>query len=104
MSVLQSFRAIYGSMRRHFRDIEDRYGFSEVVLKTFDINLTGLVRYLPRRSDSFAHVPVRAQAKNAEPIACEIWVKPCRQTARRHRSSSRSPLRAVCTRYEPPAS
>jgi hypothetical protein len=68
MSVLQSFRAIYGSMRRHFRDIEDRYGFSEVVLKTFDINLTELVRYLPRRSDSFAHVPVAEMASANEAI------------------------------------
>ena len=26
MAVLQKFRVIYGSMRRHFRDIEDRCG------------------------------------------------------------------------------
>jgi len=30
----------------------------EVVLKTLDINLSELIRYLPRRSDSFAHVPL----------------------------------------------
>lgn len=146
MAVLQKFRVIYGSMRRHFRDIEDRCGLPasqvwilqevqnspdigitelsqcigvhqstcsqlveklvargclakarhdrdhrrvglrlcpegervvslftgpaegllpaalnalpEVVLKTLDINLTELIRYLPRRSDAFAHVPL----------------------------------------------
>lgn len=146
MAVLQKFRVIYGSMRRHFRDIEDRCGLPasqvwvlqevqnspgigitelsqcigvhqstcsqlveklvargclvkirhdrdhrrvglrlcpegervvslltgpaegllpaalnalpEVVLKTLDINLTELIRYLPRRNDAFAHVPL----------------------------------------------
>ena len=146
MAVLQKFRVIYGSMRRHFREIEERCGLPasqlwilqevqnrpdlgitelaecigvhqstcsqlveklvargclmkvrhqrdhrrvglrllpdgikaiealpgpaegvlpaalgalpEVVLKTLDINLSELIRYLPRRSDSFAHVPL----------------------------------------------
>ena len=146
MAVLQKFRVIYGSMRRHFREIEDRCGLPasqvwilqevqnspdlgitelsecigvhqstcsqlveklvargclvkvrhqrdqrrvglrllpdgvkaidalpgpaegllpaalavlpEVVLKTLDINLSELIRYLPRRSDLFAHVPL----------------------------------------------
>ncbi len=146
MPVLQKFRVIYGSMRRHFREIEDRCGLPasqvwilqevqnapdlgitelsecigvhqstcsqlveklvargclvkvrhqldhrrvglrllpdgvkaiealpgpaegllpaalaalpEVVLKTLDINLSELIRYLPRRNNSFAHVPL----------------------------------------------
>ena len=146
MAVLQKFRVIFGSMRRHFREIEERCGLPasqlwilqevqnspdigitelaecigvhqstcsqlveklvarrcltkirhprdhrrvglrllpdglnaiaalpgpaegvlpaalgalpDVVLKTLDINLSELIRYLPRRSDSFAHVPL----------------------------------------------
>ena len=146
MAVLQKFRVIYGSMRRHFREVEERCGLPasqlwilqevqnrpdlgitelsecigvhqstcsqlverlvargclmkvrnqrdhrrvglrllpdgvkaigalpgpaegllpaalgalpDVVIKTLDGNLSELIRHLPRRSDSFAHVPL----------------------------------------------